>query len=187
MSSRLTPRQTPTPTTTYPFSTTIYSTSLPSTTFKTPTAACMISNDRTVNDHAFWDLYACCKGLDITASGTDVTTENHFNTCSAQCSVGDEQTWQDLGECLSKRVEVVVCSPRWLEIGRNDTSSGTRSGTAGQSGTSVSGSASTSMAGQSSPSTGAAGMNAVAHVGGSKTGAVVFGLLAMGSFVGMML
>jgi hypothetical protein len=149
----------------------------------------MISNDRNINPHAFWDLYACCKGLNITASGIDITTDNHFNACTAECSVGDEQTWQNLGECLSKRVEVVVCQPRFSEVGRNDTSEGTRSRTTGQSGTGVSGSGSGSMSAtaQVSPSTGAGNMNAVAHVGGSKAGAVMFVLLAMGSFAGMML
>jgi hypothetical protein len=113
------------------------------------------------------------------------------NICSAQCSVGNEQTWQELGECLSKRVEVVVCKPQFLEMGDdgNGSGNGTRSSASGtQTRTSSeSGSASASATSQVSPSTGAGSANTVVHVGGSKAGVAVFAVLVLGSFAGMML
>jgi hypothetical protein len=219
--SSSTPRVTTTPTTTYPFAYTTYSTSHASSKFTTPTAipsmfpfgpgfscsasssatplpsnfpnaqpfgtkaACMISNDRAVNDHAFWDLYACCKSMDLTSGA-------NANTCSAQCSAGEGQTWQELGECLSKRVDVVVCKPAAVEMGNGTSSSaavvssgrGTSTAASGQT-SGVSGTRSAS--GQVSQATGAGGRNEVGSVGGSKMGAVVFVVLAAGSFAGMLL
>jgi hypothetical protein len=213
-----------TPTTTYPFTYTTYSTSLPSSKFSTPTivpsifswgaaascsansmsrpqpsnfpidrpsgldAACVISNAREVNDHAFWDLYACCKSLRMTASGSP-------NVCTAQCTAGNGQTWQELGDCLSKRVEVVVCRPAFIEIGRNQTEgSGVSSSvSASQTKSSTSsgvGSASASGSGaqvSGSQSTGAGSAVGVVHVVGSKAGVALFVVLAFGSFAGMML
>ncbi|KAH7408403.1 hypothetical protein DE146DRAFT_675450 [Phaeosphaeria sp. MPI-PUGE-AT-0046c] len=149
-------------------------------------AACMISNDVTVNDHAFWDLYTCCKGANITAMGDP-------NLCSAQCTVGKDQTWQDVGECLSKRVNVVLCKPRFEEIGSASSRaslsmSETRTSSVGASASgSESVSRNASGSGSVSPANGAGNVVGVIHVGGSKTGAVLFVMLALGSFAGMML
>ncbi|KAF2831162.1 hypothetical protein CC86DRAFT_135546 [Ophiobolus disseminans] len=203
-------RSSPTPTTTYPFTYTTYTTSLSSTSFTRPTlvptlvpfgaafscsanavatpqgtsAACAISNAREVNDHAFWDLYECCKGKEVTANGTP-------NPCTAQCVAGNGQTWQELGECLNKKVQVVVCKPADGEIARSSsggaasqTSSGVGSATTGRPSGTASGSAS---GGQASAYIGAGSMVGVAHVGGSKTAVVVFCILAVGSFAGMLL
>lgn len=138
-------------------------------------AACVISNAAEVNDHAFWDLYACCKGLDMTAFGSP-------GTCTAQCRAEDGQSWQDLGECLSKRVEFVVCKPQYIEIGRNNTqqSSTQSSGTPAASGAS-------SSTGVLQASTGGASSVDVVHATTSKAGLLVFGILALGSAAGMFL
>jgi hypothetical protein len=93
---------------------------------------------------------------------------------------------------LSKRVEIVICSPPFDQIDRNSTdpdaaSSGSGSGTAAQStpaGTmSESGSASTSAA----DSTGAASAVGVTQGASSKAGLLLFGIMAFGSAAGMLL
>lgn len=146
---------------------------------------CVISNDADINDHAFWDMYACCSSNDSTASGSPFP-------CTASCSITDGQSFLDLGECLSKRVEIVICSPPFDQIDRNSTdpdaaSSGSGSGTAAQStpaGTmSESGSASTSAA----DSTGAASAVYVTQGASSKAGLLLFGIMAFGSAAGMLL
>ena len=110
------------------------------------------------------------------------------NLCSAQCSVDEGQSVQDLGECLSERVDVVVCR---VVAGGNATvggsSSSSATGSQSRTSASMSASASTSQSGSAAPSTGAGNALGVAHVGGGKKGIVVFGMLAVGSFVGMML
>ncbi|KAH7076658.1 hypothetical protein BKA63DRAFT_510472 [Paraphoma chrysanthemicola] len=208
-------RVTPTPTTTYPFTFTTYSTSLSSSSFSRPTiipsifsfapaascsansidtplpsnfpigtpwglqAACVISNAREINDHAFWDLYDCCKGKDMTAGGSPAP-------CTAQCVAEDGQTWQELGECLSKKVEVVVCSPRFIEIGRNESTRSVRPSATSSGTLAASGSGSGSGA-QASGSTGAASAVEVVHVKGVKAAVGMFVLLAAGSAAGMLL
>lgn len=150
--------------------------------------ACVISNAAEVNDHAFWDLYACCKGGDMTAFGSP-------GTCTAQCRAEDGQTWQELGECLSKRVEYVVCKPEFSEIGRNETEQSSGSAaqstrTTAASGTgSASGSATGSGSGVAQQSTGGAAASTVGvvHATNSKVGVVMFALLAFGSAAGMFL
>lgn len=146
---------------------------------------CVISNDADINDHAFWDMYACCSSNDSTALGSPFP-------CTASCSITDGQSFLDLGECLSKRVEIVICSPPFDQIDRNSTdpdaaSSGSGSGTAAQStpaGTmSESGSASTSAA----DSTGAASAVGVTQGASSKAGLLLFGIMAFGSAAGMLL
>lgn len=110
------------------------------------------------------------------------------NLCSAQCTVGEGEGWQDVGECLGKRVDVVICKPRQEEIGSvvaSSSASGMSSGSVSGSATrSASGSASGS--GSAPPSTGGGNVGVV-HVNGSKTGVVLFAVLAVGSFAGMML
>lgn len=111
-----------------------------------------------------------------------------------QCTVAKGQTWQELGECLSKRVDVVVCKPEFLEMGNRTSSAtaGQTSATTGQT-SAVSGQTSAvsgtrSPSGQvSSPSTGAGSRYDVVNVSGSKMGVAVFVILAAGSFAGMML
>ncbi|KAI8939862.1 hypothetical protein NX059_003596 [Plenodomus lindquistii] len=150
-------------------------------------AACVISNDAEVNDHAFWDLYACCKGGNMDAFGDPML-------CTAQCTPQDGQTWAELGECLSERVEVVVCKPNQAEIGSGATqtastssarSSASASGTPSAS-ASQSGSVSASSVVQASGSSAATSLNA-APATTSKAGLVVFGILALGSAAGMLL
>ncbi|KAH7399624.1 hypothetical protein BKA66DRAFT_398822, partial [Pyrenochaeta sp. MPI-SDFR-AT-0127] len=148
-------------------------------------AGCVISNAAEVNDHAFWDLYACCKSGDMTASGSPYT-------CTAQCKAGNGQTWQELGECLSKRVEVVVCKPQFNEIARNQTdSSASRSSTSGaqstRSGSSAPAASGSSGGAAPSNATGAASTMGVVHTTSSKLGAAVFVVLAIGSAAGMLL
>jgi len=97
--------------------------------------------------------------------------------CVAQC-VASGQTWRELGECLGKRVDVVVCKAR---DGEGGAASGSVSSTASAS-ASVNGSGA-----EASSSTGAASVTGVTHVGGSKAAAVLFGTLAVVSFAGMLL
>ncbi|CAN9353003.1 unnamed protein product [Alternaria alternata] len=156
---------------------------------------CVISNDADINDHAFWDMYACCSSNDSTASGSPFP-------CTASCSITDGQSFLDLGECLSKRVEIVICSPPFDQIDGNSTdpdaaSSGSGSGTAAQStpaGTmSESGSASASSDTSASASTSAADSTGAASAVGvtqgasSKVGLLLFGIMAFGSAAGMLL
>jgi hypothetical protein len=160
---------------------------------------CVISNDVDVNEHAFWDMYACCSSNDTTASGSPFP-------CTASCSTTDDQSFLDLGECLSKRVEIVICSPPFDEINRNLTdpdaassssSSGSSSGTAAQSTStetmSESGTASASSDASASASTSAAGSTGAAsavrvvHGASSKAGLLLFGIMAFGSAAGMFL
>ncbi|CBX95360.1 hypothetical protein IAQ61_004184 [Plenodomus lingam] len=144
-------------------------------------AACVISNDAEVNDHAFWDLYACCKGGDMTAMGDPML-------CTAQCKPKDGQTWEDLGDCLSKRVEVVVCKPDQAEIATGapqQASESAAQSTASASGT-QSASASSSGPAEASGSSAATSMHAV-QATTSKAGLVIFGLVALGSAMGMFL
>ncbi|KAH8732986.1 hypothetical protein GQ44DRAFT_721216 [Phaeosphaeriaceae sp. PMI808] len=209
---------TPTPTTTYPFTYTTYSTSLPSTSFSRPTIvpsifsfgpglscsansmasarpsnfpienplglrpACAISNAREINDHAFWDLYECCKGKNMVGHGSP-------NVCTVDCVAENGQTWQELGECLSKRVEVVICKPDFSEIGRNRTGeSSARSSTPANQSRSSSGTGSaTNSPTQTSQSRGAGSTVSVTHISGSKAAAVLFAVMAVGSFMGMVL
>jgi hypothetical protein len=184
---------------------TTFSTSLPSSKFSTPTlvpsifswgpalscasaspsnfplqrptdrgAACAISNARAVNDHAFWDLYACCKGTNLTAIG---------DACTGVCRVGQGQTAKEVGECLAKRVEVVVC-----KLGEGEAasawSSSVASSTGGSIGSATRAASASAAASQSASAGNAVGVVNVAH---SKAGAVVFGMLAMGAFSGMIL
>jgi hypothetical protein len=99
-----------------------------------------------------------------------MTARGSPNLCSAQCTVGMGQSWQELGECLSKRVEVVVCKPADAEVGNGTQATPSRSAT-----------------GSVTLSTGAASAVGVGHVGGSKAGVVVFAVLAIGSFAGMLM
>jgi hypothetical protein len=159
---------------------------------------CVISNDMEFNDHAFWDMYACCSSNDSSAMGSPFP-------CTASCSTTDGQSFLELGECLSKRVDVVICSPPFDQINRNLTdpegasSSGSGSGSMSQSTSSgmmsESGSAAASTGGDASASgspssvdsTGAASAVGVTHGASSKAGLVVFGIMALGSAAGMFL
>jgi hypothetical protein len=115
-------------------------------------------------------------------------------TCTAFCRTKVGQTFQELGECLSKRIDVVICSPPHDEIGKNATDpdvSSSGSVVASQSSASgtmsASGSSSASGNAGASKSTGAA--SAVGGVQGSssKVGLVIFGIVALGSAAGMFL
>lgn len=112
-------------------------------------------------------------------------------TCTAQCKAENGQTWQELGECLSKRVEVVICKPELSEIGTNQTeSSAARSSTSAAQSTRASGSGSApsgSGGAAVSNATGAASTMGVVHTGASKVGAAIFVILAIGSAAGMLL
>lgn len=214
-----------TPTTTYPFSYTTYSTSLPQTSFSKPTiipsalvpfsaapscaknsqapgstplpsnfpqlppngveAGCAISNAREVNDHAFWDLYDCCDSKEISALGSPFP-------CTAQCKVKSGQGFEQLADCLRKRVEVVVCQPYYLERGNGSADAGgaSASGSSAAS-TSAKGSASASgsarASGSGAVSQGVGSVVGVGNAGGAKVVGFVFGLMALGSAAGMFL
>jgi len=114
-----------------------------------------------------------------------MTAFGNPNACTAQCRVSGDQTWQQLGECLAKRVEVVVCKPPFGEIAKNGTT-GSSSGSSMSASSTASGAGSASSTHASGP-TGAGSIVAVAHVGSSKSAVVVFGVLALGSFAGMLL
>lgn len=155
---------------------------------------CVISNDADFNDHAFWDMYACCSGNDSTAMGSPFP-------CTAMCSASDQQSFLELGECLSKRVDVVICTPPFDEISKNSTDPDTASssssaaqssstGTMSESGgatASSSGDASASASSSNADSTGAASAVGVTHGAFSKAGLAVFGIMALGSAAGMYL
>ncbi|KAF1946344.1 hypothetical protein EJ02DRAFT_367703 [Clathrospora elynae] len=144
--------------------------------------ACVISNAAEVNDHAFWDLYDCCTGKDMFAFGSPYT-------CTAECRAEKGQSFQQLGECLSKRVEVVVCSPQFEEMGGNGTEGGGGSSlaaqsTSGKASASASGTASASAARSSMPAASTGGVGQTASL---KFGLLVFGTMAVGSAAGMLL
>jgi hypothetical protein len=115
------------------------------------------------------------------------------DACTGVCRVGEGQTGKEVGECLAKRVEVVVCKLGEGEVAsassvmssRVASSTGSSAGSTRSASASASRSASASTAASQSASAGnAVGVVNVAH---SKVGAVVFGMLAMGAFAGMML
>ncbi|USP77031.1 hypothetical protein yc1106_04305 [Curvularia clavata] len=151
--------------------------------------SCAISNVENVNTHAFWDMYECCKSGKISTVGTPLP-------CSAVCYTDDEQSFLELGECLSKRVKMVVCSPPEGQRGEaksEDSSSATKS-TGGSSSTAASKTAEVSrITGTSSPTptptptqasskaSKLAGQGAV-----SKAGLIAFGVLAITSVVGVL-
>lgn len=121
--------------------------------------------------------------------------------CTAMCSASDEQSFLELGECLSKRVDVVICTPPFDEISKNSTDPDTASssgsmaqsssaGTMSESGSataSSSGDASASGSPSNADSTGAASAVGVTHGAFSKAGLAVFGIMALGSAAGMFL
>ncbi|KAI1515561.1 hypothetical protein L13192_11627 [Pyrenophora tritici-repentis] len=154
-----------------------------------PSAAkpgCVISNDADVNDHAFWDLYECCTWGDMGVLGMPLP-------CTAVCVIesGDEQTLRRLGECLSKRVGVVVCSDRER---MNETESSSSSSSVGETSTSMAASGTASLSASlsggatASAATGGAGKGVGVQRGDvSRAGVMVFGILALASAVGMLL
>jgi len=122
-----------------------------------------------------------------------MTAGGHPDLCTAQCAAGEGQTWQEMAECLSKRVEVVVCKPvngGFSENGTRSTGYGS-SGGPSQTGTnSASGSGSGSATGsvsQASGSTGAGSAVGMVHVGDSKAGVMLSVVFAVSLFAGMML
>jgi hypothetical protein len=144
--------------------------------------ACAISNARETNEHAFWDLYECCKGGNITAFGLPTP-------CTAQCTiVGDGQTYDELRACVKKRVSGWACQSKPvtedIEPGNGtESSSATPSASGGAAGSS----SASGGAARSSSASGAGSAVGVAHVGGSKVAVLMFGVLAVASFAGMML
>ncbi|KAF1832364.1 hypothetical protein BDW02DRAFT_571098 [Decorospora gaudefroyi] len=140
--------------------------------------ACAISNDADVNEHAFWDLYACCEDEDFEAKGDPFP-------CTALCRAGGGgggggQSVFELGECLSKRVGIVVCSLPLEEDGGEG-----EGGNATVSDAMSSGSA--SATGGLPDSTGGANVVGVVQSSSTMTGLVIFGILAFGSAAGMFL
>lgn len=173
-------------------------------------AGCVISNAVDINPHAFWDVYDCCPGRDMSAYGYLGSNADPGNPgiCMVQCSINesDAVTWQQVGECLQKRVKEVVCKPRHEELPKNQTelsiiseyiktrstsatsgsvqASATGAGVGnGTSGTASGTAQSTSAAG----STGAATSLDLVHASTSKVGVFTFFLLAVGSAAGMFL
>jgi hypothetical protein len=205
-------------TTTYPFSLTTYTNASPSA-FTKPTVmpsvfsfggapgcsarsdtpaqptgsygGCAISNAAEVNDHAFWDMYACCSGGEFSAIGMPFP-------CTAVCEAKDGQSFQELGECLSKRVETVVCKPASNEIGSESGSasgSSSVSKTTAQESTTATETATGTVSGGASgtdettlpESTGAANTVHGVPATSSKAAFMIFGLVAVGSAAGMFL
>ena len=114
------------------------------------------------------------------------------NPCSVQCAPGAGQTWEELGKCLSERVEVVVCKPAAAEIGDDadqnaSQSSGSAAQTSAMMSSSASAAASASSGAPAQASTAAASSNMVVHATTSKVGVALFALLAFGSAAGMLL
>ena len=119
--------------------------------------------------------------------------------CTAVCEVedGDEQGLRRVGECLSKRVGVVVCSDRQGGNGTESDGSSSSTSSAGQTSTSsraasgtasLGASASSSAGATPSASTGGAGKGFGGQKGEvSKAGLMVFAILALGSAVGMLM
>ena len=153
-------------------------------------AACVISNAAEINPNAFWDVYACCPGHDLSSYGY-VVHEGETGSpgiCMMQCSIGDDEdvTWQQVGECLQKRVREVVCVPRFEERSHNYTDAETGgAGTVSTTRTAVASSASLSPT--KAASAGAAASLDGVRVGSWKRGLVAFALLAVGSAAGMFL
>jgi hypothetical protein len=152
---------------------------------------CVINNAAEYNDHAFWDMYECCESKDMSAMGSPFT-------CTAFCKTKGGQTFQELGQCLSKRVDVVICSPPYDEIGKNATepdasssgsvmaSQSSASGTTTAS-ASESSSSSASASASSTVSTGAASTVGGVQASSSRAGLLIFGIAALGSAAGMFL
>lgn len=215
----------PTPTTTYPYSYTTFtntapspfttpsivpsifplgpvpscpppsasSSSTPKAPFELPAArqgGCTISNDATVNDHAFWDMYACCKPSSITPVGKALP-------CSIMCAADATHSFLEIGDCLSKRVPLVVCSPPEAQRGepQNSQSESRSSASASATGSKTESAAPSKTQTQTesktaSPVPPAATGAASSLVGGqtavSKAGLMLFGLVAMTSVAGML-
>jgi hypothetical protein len=101
--------------------------------------------------------------------------------CTSVCYASDQLSFLELGECLSKRVKVVVCSPPENERGEpksSSSSSATKTNIATSSGSSQA----TVTAAKGAASTVAGGQSVA-----SKAGLVVFGLMAFVSAAGMLL
>src|SRR5690242_17733171 len=149
-------------------------------------AACVISNAADINPNAFWDVYECCPGHDMSSYGYGVSGDEISNPgiCMMQCTIGEGSTWQQVGECLQKRVKEVVCAP---EFDKRSPRASRRSTTAGVtvSATRPGGDGASSATGAAS--TGAAASVDVVHANSSKLALFAFGLLALGSAVGMFL
>ncbi|KAJ4989196.1 hypothetical protein SVAN01_05275 [Stagonosporopsis vannaccii] len=153
-------------------------------------AACVISNAADINPNAFWDVYECCPGHDLSAYGYSYTGDETPNPgiCMMQCTIGDDgTTWQQVGECLQKRAKEVVCAPRFEERSYNDTlasGSSTRPGVTVQATRPGGNSASSATA---TASTAAATSVDIVHLNCSKLALFAFGLLTLGSAAGLFL
>jgi hypothetical protein len=149
--------------------------------------SCAISNVESVNDHAFWDMYDCCKSGKISTVGTPLP-------CSAVCYTDDEQSFLELGECLSKRVKMVVCTPPEGQRGEAKSEGASSSSAAGSSSAAASKTAEVSqVTGTKTPTptpTPTEATSKASKLGGqgtvSKAGLVVFGVLAVTSAVGLL-
>lgn len=150
-------------------------------------AACVISNAADINPNAFWDVYECCPGHDISSYGYAVTGGEISNSgiCMMQCTVGEGSTWQQVGECLQKRVKEVVCAPEYEERIPYASLRSTTSAGVTVSATRPGGDGASSATGAAS--TGAAASVDVVHASSSKLALIAFGLLALGSAAGMFL
>jgi hypothetical protein len=159
--------------------------------------ACVIHNAAEINPHAFWDVYECCPGHDITSSSYSSSSGEPMNEgiCMVQCTVneGDGVTWQQVGECLQKKVKEVVCMPRYEERWKNQTresmwSEYARTRTGGSSQATAKGTGTgQAVSASATASTGAAASFDVVHASSSKMGLFTFLLLAVGSAFGMFL
>jgi hypothetical protein len=156
--------------------------------------ACVISNAAEINQHAFWDVYECCPGRDMSASGYSVTGDEEGNPgmCMIQCTINDDDgvTWQQVGECLQKRVKEVVCMPQYIERTDNSTvpwASKSTSAAGTTAATRPGGATSGIQTTSATPSADAAASFDIVHTSAFQLGLFLPLLLAGASAVGMLL
>lgn len=142
--------------------------------------SCAISNVESVNDHSFWDMYDCCNTGKMTATGATLP-------CTSICYANEQRSFLEIGECLSKRNKIVVCSPPEDQRGEpkssgSGESKSSSSASATKADTTVVSARPTATAAQGAANTVAGGQGAA-----SKAGLVVFGLMALSSAAGMLL
>ncbi|EUC50873.1 hypothetical protein COCMIDRAFT_80639, partial [Bipolaris oryzae ATCC 44560] len=142
--------------------------------------SCVISNVESVNDHSFWDMYDCCKTGKMTATGATLP-------CTSICYASEQRSFLEIGECLSKRNKIVVCSSP--EDQRGEPKSESSGASQSRSSASATKADTTLVSARPTATTAQSAANAVAGGQGaaSKAGLVVFGFMALSSAVGMLL
>ncbi|KAH6637962.1 hypothetical protein C7974DRAFT_451166 [Boeremia exigua] len=156
-------------------------------------AGCVISNAAEINPNAFWDVYDCCPGHDLSSYGYSSRgdEESSPGICMMQCIINDDTTtWQQVGECLQKRVKEVVCAPKYEERDHNATYPGAEESSLASvtvSTTQPGGAGDASRSASAAGSTGAAAIHDAVHASTSRLGLFAFSVLAVASAVGIFL